>query len=49
MTTNGFDEALKTIIRMGPAQFSFDNYLITVEKIVDQTQLMDDDYTYWSA
>ena len=48
-TTNGFDDAVKTIIKMGPAQFTFDNYLITVEKIVDQSILLDDDYAYWSA
>ncbi len=48
-TTNGFDDAVKTIIKMGPSQFTFDNYLITVEKIVDQSILLDDDYAYWSA
>ena len=52
-TTNGFenqiDQALRAIVRTGHDQFIFENYRVTIERIVETDTLTDEDYTYWSA
>ena len=47
--TERIDQAAKVLAEFGENKIIYDNFVITVEKLIEPEKMTDEDWLYWSA